>query len=61
MRERPKRRGNDDSIQIAVASYKDIYESVDALVESIWSLERVRSWTQVALITCVQYKNTLRL
>lgn len=61
MRDYPDKKGNKNSVQIVVPSYKDSYESADVLVVSI--LETKEGWvmTQVALISRVQEKNTLRL
>lgn len=52
-----RRKGNDDFIEIIVALVKDNY----ALVMSSLDIKEAKSSTQVALMTCVQENNNLRL
>ena len=49
------------SVQVAVASDEDGYESAGALAVTSWEPEKSWVWTQDALITCVLERNILRL
>ena len=49
------------SVQVAVASDEDGYESAGALAVTSWNRRRAGFWTRDALITCVLGRNILRL